>query len=142
MERPVIYTSAFRSFVSSHGEIDERDSSEWWSNMIEFPDNVTITKYVPFGDCYTVSTDSIINEKDEHAICNYLKPGEGSDANHEKVKYYGRKGDYFPEVYFSSDDDGDFNSSVALCEEGGGMENIIWYGWKWRYKIIRCSWIN
>lgn len=113
------YTSNNRLWVSSHGAIDIRDSDKWWNNMIELPYNVTITKYVPFGECYEYDYDTIVNEKDEYAICNYLKPGKGSDHNHEKVKYYGRKGNSFPEVYFSADDDGNFNSSVAICNDDG-----------------------
>ena len=124
MERPTTYTSAFRCFVTSHGSVDVEFSDEWWGNMITLGSNVTITKYVPFGDCYSYKDDTIINEKDEYAICNYLKPGKGADANHDKTKYYGRKGDRFPEVYFSPDDSGNFKSSVSVCNPGGGWATI------------------
>lgn len=126
MERPETYTSNLRCFVSSHGNIDTVDSEKWWENMIKLPDHVTITKYVPFGKCYMFTEDTIVNEKDENAICNFLQPAAAQIKSqiHQKTKYYGRKGDSFPEVYFSPDDNGNFKSSVALCNNVGGWSTL------------------
>lgn len=126
MERPATYTSNLRCFVTSHGNIDTVNSEQWWNNMIKLPYHVTITKYVPFGKCYMFTEDTIINERDEHAICNFLQPAAAQlvEQEHEKIKYYGRKGDSFPEVYFSSDDKGAFKSSVALCSKAGGWSTL------------------
>ena len=126
MEKPEGYTSNLRCFITSHGNIDTVNSEQWWSNMIKLPDHMTITKYVPFGKCYMFNEDTILNERDERAICNFLQPAAAQldGQKHEKIKYYGRKGDSFPEVYFSSDDNGDFKSSVALCNNVGGWSTL------------------
>ena len=118
------YTSNNRCWISSHGAIDIIDSSDWNSNMISLPYNVTIAKYIPFGECYSYTDDTIINQKDEQAICNFLKPARDAGHIEEKEKYYGRKGHQFPEVYFTSDDDGNFQSNIAICNNDGGWSII------------------